>query len=172
MPSGRTLAGIALGALLVSASNKALAGGPTMFAGSGPSSSFGEPLSIKQAAGLAAIALIGPKVADKIVKGSGQAVGLTALAVLVGKTVLPLIGKTPLNKYLGASSEDGDIQVDEDGQTWMMQGGRWMSMQGLVESSPMDALYEGNAMDGLVESSPMDAVDDDYGYSTSMITVN
>lgn len=173
MPSGKTIAGVALGALLLSASTKALAQGAPLFAGSGPSSLFGEPWNAKQYMAAAGVALIGPRVAEKLVRGSGQAVGLTALAVIVGKTIMPMLGKVPaLQKFLGEAGDDGDITVDEDGQTWMKQGGRWVALQGLVETSALDALDESNAMDGLVDVSPMDAVDDDYGSSTSLITVN
>lgn len=173
MPSGKTVIGVALGTLLIAASTKALAQGAPVFAGSGPSSAFGEPWNAKQYAAAGAIALIGPKIAEKVVRGSGTAVGLTALALIVGKTILPLAGKTGLGKYLGESANEGDIQVDESGQSWIMQGGRWMSLQGLVESSPMDGWDDDpSVMDGLVESSPMDAIDDDYGITTSALSVH
>jgi hypothetical protein len=50
---------------------------------------------------------------------------------------------------------EGQVQVGPDGQSWILQGGQWNAMQGIVESSPLD---------GIVESSPLDGAGSAYGH--------
>lgn len=44
--------------------------------------------------------------------------------------------------YPQMGAAEGDIYTDDDGNVWLNQGGRWVSMQGLVESGPLGALVE------------------------------
>jgi hypothetical protein len=171
LPTGKELIGIGIGVLAVSAATKALSDGTPLFAGSGPSSLAGESWNIKQYAAAAAIALVGGQLADKVIKGSGHAVSLAAVVFAIAKTVMPLAAKTPLSRFLGEA--EGDVRVDDDGQSWIMQGGRWNALQGLVQATPMDALDEANALDGLVQATPMDGhYEDEWGITTSNLSVN
>lgn len=43
---------------------------------------------------------------------------------------------------------EGDITRTPDGQSWLMQGGQWVAMQGLVEADALDGLVEADALDG------------------------
>lgn len=58
-----------------------------------------------------------------------------------------------LGQAEGANFQEGDIYTDEDGNVMLMQGGRWIAMQGLVEAGPLGAL---------VEAGPLGAMHADY----------
>lgn len=166
LPSGKDVIGAAIGVAATSAATKFFADGTPLFPGSGPTSIAGEPWNIKQYGAAAAVAVAGPMIADKIVPGSGRAVGATVVAIAIAKTVMPLFAKIPgVNRYLGEA--EGEIKVDDDGQSWIMQGGRWNALQGndheyeyegingLVPATALDG-YVG--MSGLVPAGPLDAV--------------
>jgi hypothetical protein len=164
LPTGKDVAGAAIGVVATSAATKFFADGTPLFPGSGPTSIAGEPWNIKQYAAAGAVAVVVPAIADKLIPGSGRAVGATVVAIAIAKTVMPLVAKVPMiNRYLGEA--EGEIKVDDDGQSWIMQGGRWNALQGndydyegingLVPATALDG-YSG--MSGLVPASPLDAV--------------
>lgn len=43
-------------------------------------------------------------------------------------------------------AQEGDIYTDEDGNVWLSQGGRWVSMQGLVEAGTLGQLVEAGTL--------------------------
>lgn len=172
LPNGKELVGIGGAVLAVSAGTKFFADGAPVFAGSGPTSLAGEPWNAKQYAAAIGLSLIGGPLLDRFVRGSGHAFTLTGIVFTIAKTVMPLAMKVQtLQKFLGEA--EGDVRVDEDGQSWILQGGRWNALQGLVNATAMDGLEEQNALDGLVEATPMDGYyEDSYGITTSDISVN
>lgn len=85
--------------------------------------------------------------------GKTRIAGLDSTAVaagayaLAGYKLIQGLGGDKLS-FLGAT--DGDIRVDDNGQTYIAEGGTWQPMQGLVQAQPIDG------MGALVQAGPID----------------
>jgi hypothetical protein len=105
----------------------------------------GEPWNVAQYAAAGAAAIFLPKFAGKFIDAGKFRNGILAIIgyKLVGGF---LAGKIPGNMLAGA--DDGAMQIDGEGQTWIRQGSQWLPMQGLVTA---------NQLDGLQARGPLDA---------------
>lgn len=105
-------------------------------------------------------AWLGGEIVERIRPGKGRDVYLGGFDLIMSKLVwTQLLSRTAFGpKYFGQMDQaygmptmpatgamgaaEGDIYTDDQGNVWLMDGGRWVSMQGLVETGPLGALVE------------------------------
>jgi hypothetical protein len=117
----------------------------------------GQPWNVLQYAVAGAAAVFLPKYVGKMLDATKFRNGI--LAVIGYKLVGGFSAKIPGNMLAGAE-DDGAMQTDSEGQTWIRSGSQWLPMQGLVSANQLDGLEVRGPLDADpewidVESSPM-----------------